>query len=346
MPTWLKVVGGCGCVLFLAVGVLLGALGLGARWLVGSGKQVPTTWIAGPGSSGAFHSDSIGVDPGLAEFVTQLFQEIGRIQREPARGALGRWDWLEALGSEGDPPDAEALGAWLPTDAALVIEVAEDGVELAGAFNLPRFGRLVRSLVKGATEASEPHGAYDVRCAEGDLFFGFVGGTLLLSNGRSSLERCFDRVDARRERGGEAADTALGGERMEGVAARADVYGVLRDRAALDATVGFLTRAEWFETQEFDWIPAELVDIGLGLDLSTRDELAGELVVTCPDAEVAQASLQALEQQIAQWSSRADEAELDLSAAAVQRGDRVETTFRLRGLRSTLEHLARYLAGS
>ncbi len=340
VPDWLKILAGCGCALAVVAGILVGLLGIGLKWIVGSGDLVPSEWIAGADSSGAFHAGAIGSDRGLAAFVAELFREAERLQRETDGD---RWRWLQDFEPEepSEPADLEALGEWLPTDAALVIEAAGDGVEVAGALNLPHFGRLVRSLVKGATEEVEPHGDHSVRRGEEGLFFGFVGGTLLLSSGRTALERCFDRMEARREAGG--AEPALGEERLAGVAARSDVFGVLRDRAAVDAVLGFLSRAEWLDVADFDWLPADPVQVGIGLDLSTQDELAGELVITCPDADVAQQTRTDLQQQIERWSARADEYGLELSSAVGGRDERIEVTFRLRGLQRLAESLARHL---
>ncbi len=350
VPPWLKVVAGCGCVLVLVAGGVVGALGAGVRWLFGSGEQVPAAWIAGADSAGVFHTDSLGSDPGFAAFALRLIEEVDRLQREAA-GSAGAVPWLEDLERERGAADLEGSGEWLPTDVALVLErvptpagpagTAAD-LEVACAVNLPRLARLVRTLVRGATEEVEPHGDHAVRRGQdGGPYFGFDGGTLIVAAGPSALGRCLDRLDARRAEDAPDASEALGGARLAGLAARADVLGLLRDRAAVDAVVAFLGRAGWVEPGEFDWLPADLVDVALGLDLSTDDELAGEVVVTCADADSAERTLAALREQVAAWTARADRGELELTVAAARRGERVEATLRARGLGGVVTDLAR-----
>ncbi|MCU0290948.1 MAG: hypothetical protein MUF10_03025 [Thermoanaerobaculaceae bacterium] len=200
---WRKVLVGCaiGCgVVGLAVAAFLI---WGAWWVVAPGSQVSTEVVLVPEAVAVVHFAGDERARGLVELLGTLVTESGRRQNARTFSKLPEsWRWLERLGAGQDQRAAGGMGAWVPSEATLVVVTGQDERRhVVLAANFKGFVRPLRALVtssarrEGKASTVTTHAGREVTVFSDSSSLSFVGGTLLWSDDTRLVEAALDRAD-------------------------------------------------------------------------------------------------------------------------------------------------------
>lgn len=200
---WRKVLVGCaiGCgVVGLAVAAFLI---WGVWWAVSPGSQVSTEVVLVPEAVAVVHFAGDERSRGLVELLGTLVTESSRRQNARTFSKLPEsWRWLEKLGAGQDQRAAGGMGAWVPSEATLVVVQGQDERRhVLLAANFKGFVRPIRALVTSsarregkARTVTTPAGR-EVTVFSDSSSLSFAGGTLLWSDDAGLVEAALDRAD-------------------------------------------------------------------------------------------------------------------------------------------------------
>lgn len=333
-----KLLLGCamGCGALVLVGLAAG--GFGAFWFFTPGKQVATDLIVGEESLGVFRTDELATDPGTQALLTKVGRAFGDLNRRHQQATLPEeMKWLSGLQRS---PSARDFNRFIPREATLVLEPGRDDVpDFVLAANFRTMVRPIKAMVSLAARGENGqdssfdyrgHVVHRVPLDGGEGAVTFVDSTLLFASARPALEKAIDRIEDRAESPGMGT---LAPGLPEG---DWDGVGFLHEASA---AVGQLIR-DYGDDPAFEppGDGASQLDLLFGLDVVSADEVVAEVVLECPDEELAAAWLAAFGPGLEGAKRRAADFDTRLEAETEKRGSSVVARLRLTGVEGLIEN--------